>query len=161
MDHQSIKTEKVWTPMGKSISNLYRYVENSKSITKRYIEAFPEININEVPLSEIEKLSSSTIVNSRKYTGFSILEKDTLKLFSNISSGEYLINGFSNKNIRNKYFDIEVTSKEINKLTRLLTKLKAYGIIKKIARKNKYYLTTNCRKIINSILIYTIKTLLT
>ena len=84
-----------------------------------------------------------------------------MKLFSIISSGEYLINGFTNKNIRNKYFDIEITSKEINKLTRLLAKLKAHGIIKKVARKNKYYLTTNGRKIINSILIYTKKTLLT
>lgn len=84
-----------------------------------------------------------------------------MKLFSIISSGEYLINGFTNKNIRNKYFDIKITSKEINKLTRLLAKLKADGIIKKVAKKNKYYLTTNGRKIINSILIYTRKTLLT
>ena len=161
IEHQSIEKEKVWVPMGKSISNLYRYVEISKSITKRYIEALPEINTDEVPLSEIEKVSSSTTVNDRKYTGFNILEKDTLKLFSIISSGEYLINGFTNKNIRNKYFDIEITSKEINKLTRLLSKLKAHGLIKKVARKNKYYLTTNGRKIINSILIYTKKTLLT
>ncbi len=151
---------KEWVPMGKSISNLYRYVEISKSITKRYIEALPEINRDEVPISEIEKVSSSIIVNDRKYTGFNILQRDTLKLLSIISSGEYLINGFSNKNIRNKYFETEITKKEINKLTRLLEKLKAHGIIKKVARKNKYYLTTNGRKITNSILIYTRKTLL-
>ncbi len=114
----------------------------------------------EVPISEIEKVSSSVTVGNRKYTGFNILEKDTLKLLSIISSGEYLINGFSNKNIRNKYFEIEITKKEINKLTRLLAKLKAHGIIKKVARKNKYYLTTNSRKITNSILIYSRKTLL-
>lgn len=151
---------KEWVPMGKSIANLYRYVEISKSIIKRYIEALPEINIDEVPMSEIEKVSSSVIVNDRKYSAFNILSKDTLKLLSIISSGEYLINGFSNKNIRNKYFEIEITKKEINKLTRLLSKLKAHGIIKKVVRKNKYYLTTNGRKITNSILIYTRKTLL-
>ena len=160
IEHKSIEKEKVWIPMGKSISNLYRYVEISKSITKRYIEALPDINIDEVPISEINKVSSSTIVNDRKYTGFNILERDTLKLFSIISSGEYLINGFSNKLIREKYFEKEITKKDINKLTRLLSKLKAHGIIKKVARKNKYYLTTNGRKIINSILIYTKKTLL-
>ena len=121
----------------------------------------PDIDIDEVPLSEIEKISESITIKERKYTGFNILEKDTLKLFSIISSGEYLVNGFTNKNIRNKYFDVEITSKEINKLTRLLSKLKAHGIIKKVARKNKYYLTTNGRKITNSILIYTKKTLLT
>lgn len=161
IEHKSIEKEKVWVPMGKSISNLYRYVEISKSITKRYIEALPDINIDEVPISEINKISSSIEVNDRKYTGFNILEKDTLKLFTIISSGEYLINGFSNKLIREKYFSKEITKKDINKLTRLLSKLKAHGIIKKVARKNKYYLTTNGRKIINSILIYTRKTLLT
>ena len=160
IEHKSIEKEKVWVPMGKSISNLYRYVEISKSITKRYIEALPDININEVPISEINKISSYIEVNDRKYTGFNILEKDTLNLFSIISSGEYLINGFSNNLIREKYFSKEITKKDINKLTRLLSKLKAHGIIKKVARKNKYYLTTNGRKIINSILIYTKKTLL-
>ena len=160
IEHKSIVKEKVWVPMGKSISNLYRYVEISKSITKRYIEALPDVNIDEVPISEINKISSSIEVNNRKYTGFNILEKGTLNLFSIISSGEYLINGFSNKLIREKYFKNEITKKDINKLTRLLSKLKAHGIIKKVARKNKYYLTTNGRKIINSILIYTRKTLL-
>ena len=97
----------------------------------------------------------------KKYTGFNLMEKDTLNLLSIISSGEYLINGFSNKLIREKYFTKEITKKDINRLTRILSKLKAHGIIKKVARKNKYYLTTNGRKIINSILIYTRKTLLT
>ena len=110
--------------MGKSISNLYRYVEISKSITKRYIEALPDINIDEAPISEINKISSSIEVNDRKCTGFNILGKDTLKLFTIISSGEYLINGFSNKLIREKYFSKEITKKDINKLTRLLSKLK-------------------------------------
>jgi predicted transcriptional regulator len=49
----------------------------------------------------------------------------------------------------------------INKTTRTLSKLKAHGIIKKVPRKNKYYLTTNGRNIISSILIYTRKQLLT
>ena len=49
----------------------------------------------------------------------------------------------------------------INKTTRILAKLRAHGIIKKVSRKNKYYLTTKGRKIINSILVYTKKELLT
>ena len=160
VEHKTLEKEKVWVPMGKSISNLYRYVEISKSITKRYIESLPLVNIDEVPISDIEKLSSSITVNNKKYTGFNILEKDTLKLFSIISKGEYLINGFSNKSIRKQYFEGDITSKEINRLTRLLSKLKAHGLIKKVARKNKYYLTTKGRKITNSILIYTKKKLL-
>ncbi len=146
--------------MGKSIANLYRYVEISKSITKRYIEALPEIDMDKVPINEIKSVSSSIIVNDRRYTGFNILSEETLKLFKIISSGEYLINGFSNKIIRDFFFSKEVSKKEINKMTRLLCKLRAHGIIKKVPNKNKYYLTTNGRKITNSILVYTRKELL-
>ena len=152
---------KDWVPMGKSISNLYRYVEISKNITKRYIEALPDINTDEVPLKEIEKISQRTEINDRVYSGINILNEENLKIFSEISKGEYLINGFTNKMIRKNIFENSEDKKTINKTTRLLSKLKAHGLIKKVANKNKYYLTTSGRKIINSILIYTKKTLLT
>lgn len=151
---------KKWIPMGKSISNLYRYIEISKSITKRYIDALPEIDIDAVPLKEIEKISESKIVNERRYAGFNILSKDTLILFQIISKGEFLLSGFSNKNIREKLFKESENPKNINRTTRLLAKLKIHKIIKKVPHKNKYYLTNNGRKIISSILIYTRKELL-
>ena len=152
---------KEWVPMGKSIANLYRYVEISKNITKRYIEALPDVNTDEVPLKEIEKISQKAEVDNRIYSGINILNEENLKIFSEISKGEYLINGFTNKMIRKNIFENSENKKTINKTTRLLAKLKAHGLIKKVANKNKYYLTTSGRKIINSILIYTKKTLLT
>ena len=161
IDHQEIVKEKVWVPMGKSISNLYRYVEISKSITKRYIEALPDIDLDTVPLKEIQNISTKKEVNGRNHSGFNILNKDTLKLFQIISNGKYLINGFTNKKIRKELFADSETPQNINRTTRLLSKLKAHGIIKKVAGKNKYYLTTNGRKITNSVLLYTRKKLLT
>lgn len=155
-----IEETKKWVPMGKSIANLYRYVEISKNITKRYIEALPDINIKEVPLNDIKKISSKKVINNRSYSSFNILSENTLNLFSEISKGEYLINGFNNKMIRKNIFINSENQSIINKTTRLLSKLRAHGIIKKVASKNKYYLTTDGRKIINSILIYTRKQLL-
>ena len=152
---------KEWVPMGKSIANLYRYDEISKNIINRYIEALPNINTDEVPLKEIKKISQRTEINDRVYSGINILNEENLKIFSEISKGEYLINGFTNKAIRKNIFENSEDKKIINKTTRLLAKLKAHGLIKKVANKNKYYLTTSGRKIINSILIYTKKTLLT
>ena len=152
---------KQWVPMGKSIANLYRYVEISKNIIKRYIEALPDINIDEVPLKEIERISKRAEINNKVYSGINILSEQNLKIFSEISKGEYLINSFTNKMIRKNIFENSEDKKTINKTTRLLSKLKAHGLIKKVANKNKYYLTTSGRKIINSILIYTKKTLLT
>lgn len=159
IEHKQIETKKVWVPMGKSISNLYRYVEISKSITKRYIEALPEIDMEEIPLKEIEKISSRLEHDNRIYSGFNILNKETLNVFYVIASGKFLVNGFTNKSIRGELFNDD-SQKTINKTTRLLAKLRAHGIIKKVAKKNKYYLTTDGRKILNSILLYTRKVLL-
>ncbi len=148
--------------MGKSISNLYRYVGISKSITKRYIDALPDIDLEKPTLKEIKNVSEKIEVNNRTITGFNLLNNETLKLLQVISNGKYLINGFTNKSIRKEIF-YESDSKSkyiINKTTRLLYKLKCHGIIKKVARKNKYYLTTNGRNLISSILVFTNRQLL-
>ena len=159
VEHEKIEKKRVWLPMGKSVSNLYRYVEISKSIIKRYIEALPEIDTDTVPLKEIENISERKEIDGKVFTGFNVLNKDTLNAFQVISNAKYLINGFTNKSIRNEIFGDE-SKKNICKTTRLLSKLRAHGIIKKVAKKNKYYLTTDGRKILNSILIYTRKQLL-
>ena len=160
IEHKEIIKEKVWLPMGKSISNLYRYVEISKSIIKRYIEALPEVDLNRPTLKKIKNVSDKIEANKKIITGFNLLNNETLKVLQVISNGKYLINGFTNKSIRNEIFDKSDSKYIINKTTRLLYKLRAHGIIKKVARKNKYYLTTNGRDIISSILVFTGKILL-
>ena len=160
INHKEIIKEKVWLPMGKSIANLYRYVEISKSITKRYIEALPELDLNKPTLSEIKNVSEKIKINNKIISGFNLLNNETLKVLQVISNGKYLINGFNNKNIRKEIFDNSESKFIINKTTRLLAKLKAHGIIKKVFKKNKYYLTTNGRNLISSILIFANKSLI-
>lgn len=160
VEHKHIETKKEWVPMGKSICNLYRYVEISKSITKRYMEALPTIDLEEVSLKELEKISSKIKINNRNYTGFNLLQEDTLSLFQEIASGKYLINGFTNKMIRKNLYEDYDNKKNINKTTRLLSKLNAHGIIKKVSRKNKYYLTSNGRKLTQHLLLYTSRNIL-
>ena len=108
----------------------------------------------------VEKISEKIEVNNRTITGFNLLNNETLKLLQVISNGKYLINGFTNKSIRKEIFYESDSKYIINKTTRLLYKLKCHGIIKKVARKNKYYLTTNGRNLISSILVFTNRQLL-
>ena len=154
INHKEIVKEKVWLPMGKSISNLYRYVEISKSITKRYIEALPTIDLNKPTLSRVKNISERIVVDNKTFSGFNLLNNETLNILQTISNGKYLINGFNNKYIRKEIFDNSDSKYIINKTTRILSKLRAHGIIKKVARKNKYYLTTDGRNLISSILLF-------
>jgi len=154
-----VQTKK-WLPMGKSIANLYRYVEISRSITKRYIEALPEIDMDKVPNKEIEAISETKEMNGRKHSGFNLLSKETTRLFRAITSGDFLINGFDNKGIRTRIYENSDSPQIINKTTRMLSKLKAHGIIKKVPKKNRYYLTTRGRSITNAVLLFVGKDLL-
>ena len=72
--------------MGKSISNLYRYVEISKSITKRYIEALPEVDLTKPTLSEVKNVSEQIEVNNKNISGFNLLNNETLKVLQVISN---------------------------------------------------------------------------
>ena len=160
VEHKKLETIKQWVPMGKSITNLYRYVEISKSITKRYMDALPEIDTDTIHVNELKEISSKKEIDGRTYSAFNILSNETLTILKVIANGKYLINGFTNKMIRKEIFETSESKYIINKTTRLLSKLKAHGIIKKVAKKNKYYLTTKGRKITNTILLFTQKELL-
>jgi len=150
---------KKWAPMGKSVANLYRYAEISKSIINRYINALPEVDTDRVPLKELTAVSSKKEADGRPYSAFNILNAETLKVFVALSDGAFIINGFNNKLLRRKIFNDGDSKPTIGRTTRLIAKLRAHKIIKKVPKSNKYYLTANGRKIINSILLYTNKTL--
>ena len=120
------------------------------------IKALPLPVDNVTPVKEIENISKSIEVNNRHISGFNILNSETTKLLETIASGDYIVNGITNKTLRNRIFkDEDFNSIRIrNKTTRLLNKLKNHGIIKKVNHSSKYYLTTKGRKIINSILLF-------
>ena len=145
-----------WIPMGKSISNLYRYAEVSKATNNRYINALPNPVDTITPIKSIENVSKTIIVNEKKISGFNILSKETTNLFEILASGDFIVNGITNKTLRKRLFkDEDFESLKIrNKTTRLLNKLKQHGILKKVNNSSKYYITVDGRKILNSILLF-------
>lgn len=151
---------KKWVPMGKSIANLYRYAEISKSIIKRYLAAIPDVSLDRVPQKEIMDISRPREAHGRRYSGFNLLSEETIRVLKTISSGDFLLNGFDNKSIRQRLYKDSENPKVIGKTTRLLAKLKAHGMIKKVPRKNRYYLTSHGREITNTLLLFLNKELL-
>lgn len=151
---------KEWVPMGKSIANLYRYAEISRAIIKRYLAAMPDIDTSKVPEKEIMDVSAPKEKNGRRYSGFNLLSGETVRVLSAIASGDFIVNGFDNKSIRRRIYENSDNPKTVNKTTRLLAKLKAHGLIKKVPRKNRYYLTSRGRDITNTLLLFFNKELL-
>ena len=151
--HRDGTESKQWKPMGKSISNLYRYAEIAKASNMRYIDALENVVPVKSVQVEIQKICGRKKENGKTFTGFNVWEKDTLALFRAISDGKYLLSGFTNKTICQVLFSSSSKDKKArNKLTRLLKKLRVHGLIRKIPHSHRYQISNKGRRIICSLL---------
>lgn len=143
-----------WVPMGKSISNLYRYAEVSKSANQRYLDAVALADLKGECVDEVEKLCKKIEKGNRTYTGFNPLSKETELLFGAVFNGGNHINGFTNVSIRRSIFPYAyVDSINVrNKTTRILAKLKAFGLISKVPRSFRYKITVKGIRVISATL---------
>lgn len=151
--HRDGTITKQWKPMGKSISNLYRYAEIAKSSNKRYIDALENIIPVKSTLEEIEAVCSHKTVKGKTYTGFNVWEADTLNMLKVIADGKYLLSGITNKKLRSELYPESCGEKKtIGRTTRLLKKLRVHNLLRRIPHSQKYFVTNKGRRIINALI---------
>lgn len=112
------------------------------------------------PQKEMMAVCMPKEVGKRRYSGFNLLSEEIVLVLKTIASGDFILNGFDNKSLRRRVCKNSGNKKAINKTTRLLSRLKAHGLIKKVPRKNRYYLTSRGRDITNILLLFLSKELL-
>ena len=122
-----------------SLVNLEKLLFQSNT---RYLEFISSIEDYHSGTKSLIKVSDPVIVEGRKYSGFNFFKDDDLKLFEIIESGEFNISGFQNKHVRMK---LNKTSAQIS---RLLKRLRTHGLVKKVGKSYKYYLTKLGRRVI-------------
>ena len=153
VNHRDGTTSKCWVPMGKSISNLYRYAEISKAANRRFLSSL----CNVIPTQSIEKeingICGKKVDRGRTYTGYNVWSPETFRLFEAISDGKYLIRGFTNQEIRR---DIcrgnPDTAKERGRMSRSLAKLRAHGLIRKIPHSRRYLVSDKGRRVMGALI---------
>ena len=111
-------------------------------------------NISEV-ISELEKITQPVSNSKNRYSGINPISKNIGKVFSAVLDGSTTINGFQNKNIKEKLYPLIPADEKIKysaRITRLLCKLRAHGLIKKINRSSKYLVTKKGYRIMQAAL---------
>lgn len=142
-----------WVPMGKSIANLYRYARVSLAINKRYADAIVGAVPTKKIVEQVEKVTQPTKKGKRSYSGFNVFEPEVTRLFSAVLHGNFTINGFNNKDLRRILFPGSIDDiKTRNKVTRLIGKLRAHGLIRKAPKSFKYYVSSKGRNIMAGII---------
>jgi len=137
-----------WKPMGKSISNLYRYAEVSKACNQRFVDSMVDIVPVKSVQKEIASVCTGKTVKGKRVPGFNVWSPDVLRIMEAVSDGRYLINGFRNKDIGQVIFpDMKDVKKRSSKTSRILKKLRQHGLIKKVPRSRRYHVTSKGRRI--------------
>ena len=106
-----------------------------RAANKRYLEFISAFDNKEVGRKKLMKVSSSVTENNRNYKGLNLFDKKDLLVLLTLLRGEFYISGFRNKDLRNFLY---LTASQIS---RLVKRLRIHGLIKKVGKSYKYYLT--------------------
>jgi hypothetical protein len=113
------------------------------SANRRYLDFLGTIDDPTVALRDLEKISRPAPDGARTSRGFNLFHGDNLDLFEAVARGEYTLSGFHNRNLRALL--PHLTGPQVS---RSLKRLRTHGLIKKIGRTYKYYLTRLGQRVI-------------
>jgi hypothetical protein len=134
--HRDGATTTKWAPMRKSIYSLSALQEQLSAANQRYLKFISAIETPEVGVKKLRKLTETRTVNQRRYKGFHLLTEEDASLLRTLLRGEFVIQGFTNKSLRQ-----HLDGKNGGQVTRLLKRLRIHGLVKRVSKRYKYYLT--------------------
>lgn len=141
------KPTKAWTPMGKSVFNLFRYAQVSKLANHRYLNALASFETINHCIKDIEQFAQPVVSTSYRVAGFNPLLPTSSKTFAAVLDGAHCINGFRNSDLQKSLFDQPYSNnkerkKRSGQVTRLIRKLRAHQMIAKIPRSHRYRISS-------------------
>ena len=124
-----------WAGMKKTIYSLAPLRELLLAANRRYlwrkslkrIEFISTIEDDKAGTGKLNKISAPVEENDRTYRGFNFFDPEDEEMFRSLSSGEFNISGFQNKDLRRR-----LTGKNTGQISRLMKRLRTHGLVKKI-----------------------------
>jgi hypothetical protein len=136
VQHRDGSTTMRWAPMKKSIHSLPALRELLSTANQRYLKFISSIATPQVGVEKLHKLAETKIEDQHRHKGFNLFSEEDTCLFRTLLQGEFFISGFTNKQLRTY-----LSEKSASQVTRLLKRLRVHGVIKKVGKRYKYYLT--------------------
>ena len=141
--------------MKKNIYSLKPLREIVSASNNRYLEFISAIDDNTIGHKKLQKATEPKTVEDRNYKGLNFFCKADKKIVLTLARGEFNIYGFRCKDLAK-----HLKQYSSDQLSRLLKRLRVHGLIKKIGKSYKYYLTgfgkeiiTCSQKVINIVMI--------
>lgn len=147
VEHRNKTKTQQLASMKKNIYSLRPLGELLLAANYRYLKFISTIEDKRIGSQNIKKLSQPVVENNRTFKGFNVFHSDDLFILETIMRGEFLIDGFRSKHLK-KFLSFSAPSQ----ISRILKRLRLHGLIKKIGKTYKYYISSFGRVVITAIL---------
>jgi DNA-binding MarR family transcriptional regulator len=127
-------------PLKKSIYSLGDLQQLLLAANRRYLDFISAIDDPSDGHKLLRKICETKLDNYRAYKGFNFFAGPDQRVFETLLRGEHNIQGFRNADLRRRL------PLNTGQISRLLKRLRVHGLIKRIGRTYKYYLTTLGRR---------------
>lgn len=142
----------------KGVADMHRRAELGQKINERYAAALATV-AEKTPLAELTgDLGQHTTWKGRPARALNPLAAGDVALLEAINRGEFILNGFRNRDLRALLFaespaaTPEEAKRQSAKVTRLLRLLRAHGIITKVPKTHRYQVSAAGRNKVTALL---------
>lgn len=148
-----VKGKVVYRPMRKGVADIRRRAEVSQRSNQRYLEALAAVN-TPTPLKALAaSLSRAVNFRGKSVRGLNLLGEADGALCAAVGRGEFLINGFRNRDLQGLLFgvpagDHQEQRRRSGQVTRQIRMLRAHGLIQKVPHTHRYVVSEKGRKVI-------------
>jgi hypothetical protein len=145
VEHRDGSRETKWAAMQKTIYSLPALGELLQAANRRYLEFLSTLEDPRNGRNKLDKLSQPVRREGRSYPGFNFFDEDDDRLLRAIARGAFNVSGMQNKTLRRF-----LSGKNSGQVSRLLKRLRLHGLIRKVGRAYKYYLTQFGKQVITT-----------
>jgi hypothetical protein len=143
VEHRDGSSEFKVATMRKTLYSLPDLAALLAASNRRYLDFLSGIDDPTNGIQDLDRVSRPVRDGDRTYKGFNLFHGDDQHLFEVICRGEFFVSGF-----RHRQLQPHLHGKSPGQISHLLKRLRHHGLIRKIGRTYKYYLSPVGRRIV-------------
>jgi hypothetical protein len=135
-----------WIQMRRGMADIARRAQLCRNANDRYLEALSVVGEVLPSHNVLDPISKRLTRDGRSYRPLHPISPQDATLFRAISSGEFLLHDFRNKNLRRQLYPQAEKNRVSRRqaaarISRLLRLLRAHGLIAKVPKNQSYRIT--------------------
>jgi hypothetical protein len=147
-----------WMPLAKGVSNFWHYGQQGEKANVRFLDMLAAARPTQDALDELDRITRPRRVRGRTFSRFNPVDRDTSTLYLAALVGSNVLNGFRNHDIA-QFIDPNANTpaqkkRRRERVSRLIAKLRAHGLVAKVQRSRLYRVTPNGHRTLSAAIRY-------